>query len=115
MTVVTRPVDIETEREELLDILTRNLGGLAHAKRFEWLHRCHPAGKGWTWFAYEKESGQKVGTASLFPRAMWIADKIAICGQVGDFAVEKGHRSLGPALLLQRATFTPVDEGQLAF
>jgi hypothetical protein len=38
-----------------------------------------------------------------------------MCGQVGDFAVSASHRSLGPALLLQRATFDPVDHGDLAF
>jgi len=38
-----------------------------------------------------------------------------MCGQVGDFAVSASHRSLGPAVLLQRATFDPVDNGVLAF
>ncbi len=37
-----------------------------------------------------------------------------MCGQVGDFAIDPSHRSLGPALMLQRATFGPVDGGHLA-
>jgi hypothetical protein len=34
---------------------------------------------------------------------------------VGDFAVDVAYRSLGPAIHLQRATFIPVDAGELAF
>lgn len=35
------------------------------------------------------------------------------CGQVGDFAIDSSHRSLGPAVMLQRATFEPVQQGSL--
>lgn len=45
----------------------------------------------------------------MFPRSMWVGGQLKMCGQVGDFAISAGHRSLGPALLLQRATFEPVD------
>jgi hypothetical protein len=34
---------------------------------------------------------------------------------VGDFGVDVAYRSLGPALLLQQATFKPVTDGALAF
>lgn len=34
---------------------------------------------------------------------------------MGDFAIDLNYRSLGPAMILQRATFKPIDEGQLAF
>src|SRR5262249_46216055 len=33
----------------------------------------------------------------------------------GDFAIDRGFRSLGPAMLLQRATLTPVLQGEMAF
>jgi hypothetical protein len=39
---------------------------------------------------------------------------VSLCGQVGDFAIDADHRSLGPAVMLQRATFEPVDRGRLA-
>ena len=51
----------------------------------------------------------------MFPRAMWIGGRVKMCGQVGDFAVSRTHRSLGPAVLLQRATFDPVDQGKFSF
>src|SRR5262249_4887595 len=52
---------------------------------------------------------------SLFPRLMWVGGRKVMCGQVGDFAISASHRSLGPAVLLQRATFQPVDQRMLEF
>lgn len=115
MTVVVRPVDLDSEQQELLRILQRNLPGLPHADRFEWLYRRNPAGPTWAWFACDKDTGGIVGVASLFLRAMWVGGKVKLCGQVGDFAIDPSHRSLGPAVLLQRATFDPVNQGILAF
>jgi hypothetical protein len=46
---------------------------------------------------------------------MFVDGKNLLCGQVGGFAVDVGHRSLGPAVLLQRTTFEPVDSGAFAF
>ena len=53
-----------------------------------------------------------MGVASVFRRAMWIDGRVELTGQVGDFAIDTSHRSLGPAVLLQRATFAPVDAGE---
>jgi hypothetical protein len=114
MTVLVRPVNLEKEREDVLDILNRNLQDIPHAVRFDWLYCSHPGGPAWAWFACRKETGKEVGVASVFPRALWVGDKVQTCGQVGDFAIDKSHRSLGPALLLQRATFEPVNRGVLA-
>jgi hypothetical protein len=115
MTVTVRPVDLEGEREALFAVLTRNLPDLAHRRRFEWLYRANPAGHAWSWFACDTATEQAVGVASLFPRAVWVGDRVERCGQVGDFAVDATYRSLGPAVMLQRATFGPVDAGALAF
>jgi hypothetical protein len=119
MTVVVRPVHLEADKEELLGLLQRNLRVQVHpqhdARRFEWLYRGNPAGMAWSWFAYEKATNKNVGVASVFPRAMWVGGKVMRCGLVGDFAVDASHRSMGPALMLQRATFEPVQRGELAF
>ena len=53
--------------------------------------------------------------ASLFPRKMYVDGIEMLAGQVMHFAVDASHRSLGPALLLQRATFDPVNSGELDF
>jgi hypothetical protein len=114
MAIRIRPVDLDREQEELLGVLERNLPALPHARRFKWIYRdCH-LGPAWSWLLWDSESREPVGVASLFRRAIWRADKVEMCGQVGDFAIDPSHRSLGPALMLQRATFGPVDSGQLA-
>ena len=115
MSLAVRPVDFDSEQAELLDILGTNLPDLPHACRFRWLYLDNPAGPAWSWFVYEKNTDTIVGIASLFPRLMWVGETVHRCGQVGDFAVSLGYRSLGPALMLQRATFEPVTRGELAF
>jgi hypothetical protein len=115
MSVAVRPVNLDSEQTELLNILETNLSDLPHARRFQWLYRNNPAGPAWSWFVYEKGTGEIVGVASLFPRILWVGETTQRCGQVGDFAINVSHRSLGPALSLQRATFEPVIQGDLAF
>lgn len=115
MTVIVRQVNLETEREQLLAILQHNLPDLPHRDRFPWLYLNNPAGPALSWFAYEVRTAQVIGTTSVFRRVLWIGETQYLCGQVGDFAVATSHRSLGPALMLQRATFEPVTQGVFAF
>jgi hypothetical protein len=115
MGLTVRPVDLETDREELLAILETNLPQMAHRKRFDWLYRGAPAGRARSWFVRDEAARRTIGVASVFPRAVWIDGESRRCGQVGDFAVEREYRTLGPAVMLQRATFEPVDAGELAF
>ncbi|HKW94425.1 MAG TPA: hypothetical protein VJX92_21250 [Methylomirabilota bacterium] len=114
MAIRIRPVDLDADQGELLATLDRNLPDLDHARRFKWMYRDSPLGPAWSWFAYDPESGRVVGVASVFRRALWIAGRVEMCGQVGDFGIDVSHRSLGPAVMLQRATFGPVEEGTLA-
>ena len=113
-TLTVRRVARESEAPVLLSFLEANLPDLPHRRRFEWLYRANPDGPAWSWFVCA-DSGKVVGAASLFPRAVWVGQKQLRCAQVGDFAVSAGYRSLGPALLLQRATFGPVDQGEVTF
>jgi hypothetical protein len=115
MTISVRPVHQQSEHQEFLTILQTNLPSLPHERRFKWLYRDNPDGPAWSWFAFEEAPDNIIGVTSVFPRSMWIAGEVQLCGQVGDFAVSASHRSLGPALLLQRATFEPVNRGELAF
>jgi len=114
MAVIVRPVDLDREREELLAVLEQNLADLPHARRFKWIYCDNPEGPAWSWFVCDRASGQVHGVASVFRRAMWLGPRVSLCGQVGDFAIDADHRSLGPAVMLQRATFGPVDQGHLA-
>jgi hypothetical protein len=115
MSILIRPVRLDMDKAELLGILQRNLPDLPHERRFEWLYHKNPAGTAWSWFACEQASGKPIGVASVFPRSMWVNGSVMLSGQVGDFAIEPTHRTLGPALLLQKATFDPVNDGTLQF
>ncbi len=102
------------DRQGMLELFERNFGE-KFEDRFEWHNALNPAGSGWSWVIYEKSDKSLVGTTSLFPRRMYVDGKQITVGQVMYFAVDAGHRSLGPAVMLQRATFEPVDHGELAF
>jgi hypothetical protein len=115
MTISVRPVHQELENQQFLTILQTNLPTLPHERRFKWLYHDNPDGPAWSWFALQGTPKHVIGVTSVFPRSMWVGDELQMCGQVGDFAVSASHRSLGPALLLQRATFDPVNQGELAF
>jgi len=115
MAIVVRRVRLDSDQEDMIGFLQANLLSIPHGRRFRWVYHENPDGQAWSWFACDTATRRIVGVASLFPRSMWVGSTARICGQVGDFAIDAGHRSLGPAVLLQRATFEPVDEGLLAF
>jgi hypothetical protein len=114
MKLFIRPADLLSERDALAAVLERNLPDFDHRRRFQWLYLDNPAGPAWCWFLCA-EGDRVVGAASLFPRYLWMSGRLVRCGQVGDFAVDAAHRSLGPALMLQKATMTPATEGVLEF
>lgn len=114
MSLRTRTVDFVADREELLSVLQRNLRDVSHEARFSWLYLDNPAGQAHCWFLCD-DHGSAVGVASLVRRATWMGETSATCGQVADFGIDPSFRSLGPAIKLQRCTFEPVLQGELAF
>ena len=115
MKLFVRPANLPEERRRLTELLSRNLPDFDHDLRFEWIYDRNPAGRGRSWFVCAGRDDHVVGAASLFPRFFWMDRTLAVSAQVGDFAVDASHRSLGPALRLQKATLAPVDEGHFAF
>jgi hypothetical protein len=115
MTVTVRPANAKTEQELLCTLLERNLTALAHRVRFRWLYLDNPAGVASSWVVEDTGTWQGIALASVFPRSVWIGERPGLCGQVGDFAVDPGYRSLGPAVMLQRATMEPVRQSTLDF
>jgi hypothetical protein len=115
MSLAIRRASLTEDRQQVLELFKRNFGGDNYGLRFEWHWMHNPAGVGWTWLIYERGANRVVGTTTLFPRQIYVDEKQVIAGQVMFFAVDPGHRSLGPAVMLQRSTFEPVDSGELAF
>jgi hypothetical protein len=117
MSLAIRRVSLDDDREEMIELLSRNFGPVQR-ERFAWCHAENPAGPCWSWFAYDPKTNMRntpVALVTVFPRYMRVAGKRVRGGQVGEFAVDPTHRSLGPAVQLQRTTFMPVDSGDLAF
>jgi hypothetical protein len=102
------------DRQEMLDLLDRNLP-YPQELGFDWRYKLNPAGQAWSWFLYEPGGKAAVAMTSLFPRKMYVDGKEMLVGQVMHFVVDAKYRSLGPAVLLQRATFNPVNSGELDF
>ena len=115
MNLAVRPASLLEERKELLALLDRNLPTFNMGAHFGWRHEGNPAGPGWCWVLYNRNSGALGGMTSVFPRPMYAGGRLLLCGQVGEFVVDSTYRSLGPAVMLQRATFEPVNSGDLAF
>jgi len=110
-----READLRADRQVLIDLLRENLpqhGGAAH---FDWLYLQNPAGEAKAWLAEDPASGDAIGVAAAFPRRMYVRGELVSCWNLGDFAIRKRHRSLGPAVALQRACLREVTEGRVAF
>lgn len=114
MGIAIREASLAADEEKLIEILDRNLPERPNRKIHKKRHT-NPLGPGWSWVAYLEGSDTIVATASSFPRSFRVDGKKLLCSQVVDFAVEASYRSLGPAVLLQKATFAPAVRGEVAF
>lgn len=95
-----RPEDVADDLRSLWD---RNLtveGGVR--AKFDWLYRAAPLGSDDV-FLLVAADGTRVGTAGVGVRAMQLGERTGTAGLLGDLAVDKAHRSVGPALALTRA------------
>lgn len=103
MSVTVRDADVERDRDELVSFQREHLTPRADDARFDWLYLRNPHGKGRAWIAADGRSGRTVGIAGAFPRRMWLDGKPGQGWILGDFCIAPENRSLGPALVLQRA------------
>jgi hypothetical protein len=113
-----RPMNAADDRESLLRIWARNMSDERIAavvtERFRWLYEQNPAGPARTWLIISPK-GEIVGCGSVIPREMRISGTAVKGGVLADFAVEREHRSVGPAIQLQRAILESVRDGDLDF
>jgi GNAT superfamily N-acetyltransferase len=104
VTILVRSCDVDTEKGALVDFLSKYLSPAAHATRYEWLYRQNPAGPARVWVACASEQNDIIGVSAAFPRKMHHGGKVVSGYVLGDFCIHPEHRSLGPAIALQRAT-----------
>jgi hypothetical protein len=95
--------DLDRDRDAVLDLWKRNLPA-ASADRYAWLYETGPA-TGWLLSA---NGGTIVGAAGLMDRSMSVFGRDLRAGQAIDLNVDQDHRTLGPALGLQRAVTATV-------
>jgi len=112
--IAIRLASLAEEQERLIEILDRNLPGRAN-REIQKRRHVNPLGPGWSWVIYSRSRDTIGGMASVLPRSFWVNSKKVLCGQVIEFAIEPPYRSLGPAVLLQKATFEPVNSGKVQF
>lgn len=103
MTIKIRSGDLEGDRQTAVALLSRYVNPAYDGRRFDWLYRQNPAGAGRLWIAEDGSSGEPIGTAGAFPRRVYAEGVEAVAWVLGDFCVAEQHRTLGPALQLQRA------------
>jgi GNAT superfamily N-acetyltransferase len=81
-----------------------------YAKYFE----DSPLGPPRFFMAHDSESDTFVGMASIFPTQLRVFGELVPAAVAGEFAVDDGHRGLGPAIPLQRAAVNALGDLGLA-
>ena len=111
---VVRPGDAQRDRDAVVALWTRNLrshDGQTHLRKFEWYYQRNPSGPGRFWVLEPEAGGPVVGVAGLGLRRLRTGDRTLMAGLASDFAVDKEHRSLRPAMLLARTVAGAIDDG----
>ena len=115
MAIVIRDADINVDRRLLIDTIYKNLTTRSDDRRFEWLYLNNPFGIAKAWIAFDQDEDIVIGIAAAFPRLVQVYGENIVCWNLGDFAISESFRSLGPAILLQRACLLPIAEGKIPF
>ena len=111
---VVRPGNARRDGEAVVALWTRNLrshDAHTHRQKFEWYYERNPIGPGRFWVLEHDAGGPVVGVAGLGLRRLRMGDRTLTAGLASDFAVDKEHRSLRPAMLLARAVAASIDNG----
>ena len=94
--------DLSTNRTVIVDFIRKNLNPKFDDQCYSWLYLNHPAGPARAWLAYQNES-RLIGLAAAFPRILNVSGQVHTGWVLGDFCIDVSFRSLGPAIMLQRA------------
>jgi Acetyltransferase (GNAT) domain len=113
--IVVHQARLDRDRQVLIDFLRQHLTPLSDERRFNWLYQENPAGPAQAWLAWDTATEKLIGVAAAFPRLMQVDGNTTSCYVLGDFCIDGGHRSLGPALQLQRACLARVHSGEIPF
>ena len=97
--------DVGRDRAKVIDVWRGNLGwGDRLDAKYDWFYSGCPWGEPMLQLLRHERMSEWVGVAAIGPRRMLWHGKEIRAGVLVDLAVASRHRSLGPALMLQRAT-----------
>jgi len=104
------PADLQKDRQVIIDLWRRNLADTSHLEeKYAWHFLNNPFGPGQIWIL--KANGLPIGTTSLGMRHLKLGGTVTTAGVACDLAVNKDHRFLQPALMLQRALISSAHAG----
>jgi hypothetical protein len=96
------PAHLQKDRQVIIDLWRHNLADINHLEeKYDWHFLNNPFGLGQIWIL--EADGQPIGTTSLGMRPLKLGQTLTTAGVACDLAVNKDHRFLQPALILQRA------------
>jgi len=98
------------DSQTILELWQRNLP-TATEGRYGWLYRSGPADD----WLLQDEHHDAVGSVGLMRRSFHVNTRPVTAGQAVDMNVDQAHRSLGPALQLQRTAIEASREQDLPF
>jgi predicted N-acetyltransferase YhbS len=113
------PYRPELHREALARLWAENMSdqriAAVTAARMDWLYRQAPDGAPTTVLAVHQESGEVVGCGTFLPRPTWVGGERRRAAVLCDFAVTRTHRTVGAALVIQRALVEAARAADLDF
>ena len=89
-------------RDDILALWERNFPSLK-SERFDWIYQANPDGPAICLLVKHAATAQVVGVHGVFPRRFYIKGKPCMGVLGGDLAIDKEHRTLAPAVQLQKA------------
>lgn len=95
--------DLTSERQNILDIWQGNIGiNKDLEKKYNWLYETNPGGKGVHFLLKHSDNHKPVGVAGIAKRKFFVDSKLVESGILSDMVVLKEHRTIFPAMLLQK-------------
>ena len=101
------------EEETFLSFLSAWIQDVPVRDRYVWIYQNNPHGKALTWVAVDRQTDRIVGCTSVFPRKMWVHDRIEL-GSIGaDTYVDPMWRRKGIAEALHRFSLKGMHENDI--
>ena len=107
-------VELAKIKQQLIDFRRKNFPDWP-VEKFYWFYESNISGMTSCWVIRASDNDDIIGSAAVFSRKVWFHNKVLIAGITGDFGVAKMHRSLGPALLLQKSAIASCDSHNYDF